>query len=85
MIKKMVEAFVDAKRGRRNVRGALSRRDRRGSPRIDQTGQSAVAESRLRQRQLSSRIDTMLSAMAGAMRSLLEVGSSPATVRKARE
>ena len=30
-------------------------------------------------------IDTMLSAMAGAMRSLLEAGPSPATVRKARE
>jgi len=29
--------------------------------------------------------DTMLPAMAGAMRSLLEVGPSPATVRKARE
>jgi len=30
-------------------------------------------------------ISTTLSAMAGAMRSLLEVGPSPATVRKARE
>jgi hypothetical protein len=30
-------------------------------------------------------IHTMLSAMAGAMRSVLEAGPSPATVRKARE
>ncbi|MFZ0227037.1 MAG: hypothetical protein WAL41_08860, partial [Mycobacterium sp.] len=30
-------------------------------------------------------IDIMLAAMAGAMRSLLETGPSPATVRKARE
>jgi hypothetical protein len=30
-------------------------------------------------------IEIMLSAMSGAMRSLLEAGPSPATVRKARE
>jgi hypothetical protein len=47
MIKEMVEAFVDAKmEGAQMSVALLSRRDRRGSPRVDQTGQSAVAESR---------------------------------------
>jgi AcrR family transcriptional regulator len=97
MIKEMVEAFVDAKMERADISVALYRISTEvGGPalvkRVGQRLRKAVGEM------LEAALDTksppdrfavemMLSAMGGAMRSLLEAGASPvpATVRKARE
>ena len=95
MIKEMVEAFVDAKMERADISVALYRVSGDvGGPalikRISQRSRKAVAE--MFQTAPDDRfppdkfvVDIMLSAMAGAMRSLLEAGPSPATVRKSRE
>ena len=95
MIKEMVEAFVDAKMERADISIALYRVSGDvGGPalikRISQRSRKAVAE--MFQTAPDVRfppdkfvVDIMLSAMAGAMRSLLEAGPSPATVRKSRE
>jgi AcrR family transcriptional regulator len=95
MIKEMVEAFVDAKMERADISIALYRVSGDvGGPalikRISQRSRKAVAE--MFQTAPDDRfppdkfvVDIMLSAMAGAMRSLLEAGPSPATVRKSRE
>lgn len=94
MIRQMVEAFCDAKMERADISVALYRisADVGGSTlakRVTLRSQKAV------QAMLDTAPDTkspdkfaveiMLSAMAGTMRSLLEAGPSPATVRKARE
>jgi AcrR family transcriptional regulator len=95
MIQQMVEAFCDAKMERADISVALYRisADVGGSTlakRVTLRSQKAV------QAMLDTAPDTksppdkfaveiMLSAMAGTMRSLLEAGPSPATVRKARE
>jgi AcrR family transcriptional regulator len=95
MIKEMVEAFVDAKMERADISVALYRVSGDvGGPalikRISQRSRKAVGE--MFQTAPDVRfppdkfvVDIMLSAMAGAMRSLLEAGPSPATVRKSRE
>ena len=95
MIKEMVEAFVDAKMERADISVALYRVSGDvGGPalikRISQRSRKAVGT--MFQTAPDVRfppdkfvVDIMLSAMAGAMRSLLEAGPSPATVRKSRE
>lgn len=95
MIKEMVEAFVDAKMERAEVSVALYRvAPDIGGPalikRISQRTRKAVEAMLETAPDIKSppdkfAIDTMLSAMSGAMRSLLESGPSPAMVRKARE
>ena len=95
MIKEMVEAFVDAKMVRAEISVALYRVAADvGGPalikRINQRLRKAV-EAMLETAPDSQSppdkfaIDIMLSAMGGAMRSLLEAGPSPGTVRKSRE
>jgi AcrR family transcriptional regulator len=95
MIREMVEAFVDAKMERADISGALYRVSANiGGPalikRIGEHLRKAV-EAMLKTAPDAQSppdkfaIDTMLAAMAGAMRSLLEAGPSPATVRKLRE
>lgn len=95
MIKEMVEAFVDAKMERADISVALYRVS------ADVGGPTLIKRASQRSRKAVEgmlgtapdtksacdkfAIDIMLSAMAGAMRSLLEAGPSPATVRKARE
>jgi AcrR family transcriptional regulator len=95
MIKEMVETFVDAKMERADISVALYRvsADVGGPALIKRVGQrSRKAVWEMLQTALDVKfppdkfaVDTMLSAMAGAMRSLLEAGPSPATVRKSRE
>jgi AcrR family transcriptional regulator len=95
MIREMVEAFVDAKMERADISGALYRVSANiGGPalikRISERLRKAVEamlqtapDAKLPPDKFA--IDTMLAAMAGAMRSLLEAGPSPGTVRKLRE
>src|ERR1700722_2278568 len=95
MIQEMVEAFVDAKMKRADVSVALYKVAADvGGPvlikRIHQRLRKAVEALLATATDIESApdkfvVDTMLSAMAGAMRALLESGPSPATVRKARE
>ena len=95
MIREMVEAFVDAKMDRADISVALYRVAADvGGPalikRINQRSRKAVeamleTASDIKSPPDQLAIEIMLSAMAGAMRSLLEAGPSPATVRKARE
>jgi AcrR family transcriptional regulator len=95
MIKEMVEAFVDAKMERAEVSVALYRIAADvGGPalikRINQRLRRSVEAMLETAADIQSPpdkfvIEIMLSAMAGAMRSLLEAGPSPATVRKSRE
>ena len=95
MIQKMVEAFVDAKMERADISVALYRISADvGGPalakKVNQRLRKAVEVMLETARDTQSppdkfAIEIMLSAMAGAMRSLLEAGPSPATVRKARE
>jgi AcrR family transcriptional regulator len=95
MIREMVEAFVDAKMDRADISVALYRVAADvGGPalikRINQRSRKTVeamleTASDIKSPPDKLAIDTMLSAMAGAMRSLLEAGASPATVSKARE
>jgi AcrR family transcriptional regulator len=95
MIREMVEAFVDAKMERADISGALYRVSANiGGPalikRISERLRKAVEamlqtapDAKLPPDKFA--IDTMLAAMAGAMRSLLEAGPSPGAVRKLRE
>jgi AcrR family transcriptional regulator len=95
MIREMVEAFVDAKMDRADVSVALYRVAADvGGPalikRINQRSRKTIeamleTASDIKSPPDKLAIDIMLSAMAGAIRSLLEAGPSPATVRKARE
>ena len=95
MIKEMVEAFVDAKMERADISAALYRVAADvGGPalikRISQRSRKAIAATLQTAPDAKSPpdkfvIDTMLAAMAGAMRSLLEGDASPGTVRKLRE
>jgi len=95
MIRVMVETFVDAKMDRADISVALYRvAADAGGPalikRINQRSRKTVeamleTASDIKSPPDKFAIDIMLSAMAGAMRSLLEAGPSPATVRKARE
>lgn len=95
MIQEMVEAFVDAKMERADISVALYRISADvGGPalakRVNQRLRKAVEAMLETARDTQSppdkfSIEIMLSAMAGAMRSLLEAGPSPATVGKARE
>jgi AcrR family transcriptional regulator len=95
MIREMVEAFVDAKMDRADISVALYQVAADvGGPalikRINQRSRKTVEEMLETATDIKSSpdkfaIDIMLSAMAGAMRSLLEAGPSPATARKARE
>ncbi len=95
MIREMVEAFVDAKMERADISVALYQVSADvGGPallkRIGQRSRKAVEAMLQTAEDIKSppdkfAIDMMLAAMAGAMRSLLETGPSPAAVRKARE
>lgn len=95
MMKEMVEAFVDAKMARADVSMALYRvAGGVGGPalvtRYNQRSRKAV-EAMLHTAEDTEfppdkfTVEIMLAAMAGAMRSLLEAGASPATVRRSRE
>lgn len=95
MIKDVVEAFVDAKIARADISVALYK----VAP--DVGGQALVKRVTQRMRKAIVRtlesatdtknlpeefaIQTMLDAMSGAMRSVLEAGGSPAMMRKLRE
>jgi AcrR family transcriptional regulator len=95
MIKDMVEAYVDAKMERADISVALYRVAANvGGPalikRISQRSRKAVEamlltapDAKLPPDKFA--IDTMLAAMAGAMRSLLEADASPGAIRKLRE
>jgi AcrR family transcriptional regulator len=95
MVRAMVEAFVDAKMERADISVALYRVAADvGGPelikRVSQRLRKAVAEMLQTAPHLKSppdkfAIDMMLAAMAGVMRSMLEAGPSPATIRKSRE
>jgi hypothetical protein len=95
MIRETVESFVDAKMERSDISVALYRVSADiGGPmllkRINLRSRKAVeamveTASDIKSPPDKLAIDIMLSAMAGAMRSLLEASPSPATVRKARE
>lgn len=95
MIREMVEAFVDAKTERADISVALYQvsMDVGGPALLKRMSQRSrkVVEAMLHTAQDIKAppdkfaIDLMLAAMAGAMRSLLEAGPSPATVRKSRE
>jgi AcrR family transcriptional regulator len=95
MIKEMVEAFVEAKLERPDISVALYRvaGDLGGPALVKRASQrSRKAVGAMLQTVTDVKfppdkfaVDIMLSAMAGAMRSLLEAGPSPATVRKSRE
>ena len=95
MIREMVEAFVDAKMDRVDISAALYRVAADvGGPalikRINQRSRKAVEAMLETAADIKSApdqcaIDIMLSAMSGAMRSLLEARPSPAMVRKSRE
>jgi AcrR family transcriptional regulator len=95
MIREMVEAFVDAKMDRADISVALYQVAAGvGGPalikRVNQRFRRTVEAMLETASDIESppdtfAIDIMLSAMAGGMRSLLEAGPSPATVRKARE
>ena len=95
MIKEMVEAFVDAKMERADISAALYRvaGDLGGSALVKRAGlRSRKAVEAMLQTVTDVKfppdkfaVDIMLSAMAGAMRALLEAGPTPATVRKSRE
>jgi AcrR family transcriptional regulator len=95
MIKEMVEAFVEAKLERPDISVALYRvaGDLGGPALVKRAGQrSRKAVGAMLQTVTDIKfppdkfaVDIMLSAMAGAMRSLLEAGPSPSTVRKSRE
>ncbi len=95
MTKEMVEAFVDAKMERADISVALYRvACEVGGPtlvkRVNHRTRKAVEAALETAPDIKSppdqfAIEIMLSAMGGVMRSLLESGPSPATVRKARE
>ncbi len=95
MIREMVEAFVDAKMERADISAALYRiaPDVGGPALVKRVGQRTrkAVEAMLatapdfNSPPDKSAIEIMLGAMAGVMRSLLEVTPSPGALRKARE
>ena len=95
MIRHMVEAYVDAKMERADISVALYQvsSDVGGPELIKRVGRrlrKAVEEMLQTAPDIKSppdkfAIDTMVAAMSGIMRSMLEAGPSPATVRKSRE
>lgn len=95
MIKEMVEAFVGAKMEHADISAALYRvsADVGGPALIKQISQRmrrAVEAMLQTATDIASPperlvIETMLAAMAGTMRSLLEAGASPSIVRKSQE
>jgi AcrR family transcriptional regulator len=95
MIREMVESFVDAKMERSDISVALYRVSADlGGPRLlkrvnlrSRKAVEAMLEtaSDIKSPPDKLAVEIMLSAMAGAMRSLLEASPSPANVRKARE
>jgi AcrR family transcriptional regulator len=95
MIREMVETFVDAKMERADISVALYQVSAKvGGPallkRNRQRSREAVEAMLQTAPDVKSApdkfaIDMMLAAMAGAIRSLLESGPSPVTVRKSRE
>jgi AcrR family transcriptional regulator len=96
MVKEMVEAFVEAKMERADISRALYRVSAEIGgfalvKKVNQRSRKAVeamleTASDTKSPPDKFSVDIMLSAMAGAMRSLLEAGpSSAATIRKARE
>jgi AcrR family transcriptional regulator len=95
MIKEMVEAFVDAKMERADISVALCRvsADVGGPALIKRMGQrlrKAVEAMLQTATDIKSppdklAVDTMLAAMGGAIRSLLEAEPLPSEVRKSRE
>ena len=95
MVREMVEAYVDAKMERADISVALYQVSANvGGPalikRITQRSRKAL-ESMLQTATDTKSppdkfaIDTMLAAMAGAMRSLLEASPSSATIRQSRD
>ncbi|HEX3437054.1 MAG TPA: TetR/AcrR family transcriptional regulator [Pseudacidobacterium sp.] len=95
MIKEMVEAFVDAKMERADISVALYRIAvgvggptliKQINQRLRKTAEAMLETApNVKSPPDKFAIEIMLSAMAGAMRSLLEAGPTPATVHKARE
>jgi AcrR family transcriptional regulator len=94
MTKEMVEAFVDAKMERAEISLALYRVSadvggpaliKRVNQRLRTAAEAMLATADTKSLADKFAVDIMISAMAGAMRSLLEAGPSPSTVRKARE
>jgi AcrR family transcriptional regulator len=95
MVKQVVEVFVDAKMDRPDIAVAVYQvaTDVGGPAPVKQAGQRmrTALESMLQTASDTESapdrlvIDMMLAAMSGAMRSMLEVRPSPATVRKLRE
>ena len=95
MIRKVVEAFVDAKMDRPDISAALYQvMPNAGGPtlikRAVQRQRKAIEAMFKTATDTASppdrfAIDLMCAAMAGAMRSMLEAGASPAVVRKTRE
>src|ERR1700723_15981 len=95
MIREMVEAFVDAKMERADISVALYRVAadvggpaliRRGAQRSRKAvGEMLQTAPDVKYPPDKFIVDLMLSAMAGAMRSLLEAGPSPETVPKYQE
>ncbi len=95
MIKQVVEVFVDAKMDRADISVALYKvaADVGGPELVKRAGQRMrkAVEAMLntapdtKSAHDTFAIDTMLAAMSGTMRSMLETRPSPATVRKQRE
>jgi len=95
MIKEMVEAFVDAKMERADISVALYRVSAEvGGPelikRIGQRSRKVVEAMLQTATDIKSppdkfAINTMLAAMAGAIRSLLEAEPTPGEIRRSRE
>ena len=95
MIKQVVEVFVDAKMDRADISVALYKvaPDIGGSELVKKMGQRMRKAVEAMLQTAADReppadsftIDTMLAAMSGVMRSLLEARPSPAMVRKMRE
>ena len=95
MIEKMVEGFVDAKMERADVSVALYRiATEMGGPALTKSANERSLRTVVAMLETATDIESppdrfavniMLSAMRGAMRSLLETGPTPATIRKARE
>ena len=94
MLSGIVERFVDAKMVRADISTALYRISTDvGGPAlvkwtVDRSRKALAAVIRLRQTWSSRHrfaIEMMLSAMSGAVRSVLEAGATPATVAKLRK
>jgi len=87
MIRTVVEAFVDAKMERTDISVALYQIAANvGGPALIKKAEAMFQTAPDTESQPDRfAIDMMCSAMAGAMRSVLEAGPSPAMVRKLRE